>query len=102
EVAQERFGSVQEALWSDEFLRNLVEVAAYAFDSGPLRGPLAKVAPIVLRPDNRLEMLEDEKKLGQLIERLIVITERRAVAVCGEETITQPMDGRYLEFGEIS
>src|SRR5205823_4577775 len=91
EAAQEGFGSVQEALWIDEFLRNLVEVAAHAFDGSPLRGPLAKVAPIVLRPDNRLEMLEDEKKLGQFIERLVIVAERSVVAVRGEEMIAQTM-----------
>jgi hypothetical protein len=84
EAAQEWFRSLEESRRIDAFLGHFVEVAAYALDGGPLRGPFAYITPLVLESDNRLEMFEEEQELRQLFERLVVVAEWSTMAVRGE------------------
>ena len=80
----------------DQLLGDLVEVAACALDRGPARLPLAEVEVVLLGADDLVEVLEDEQKLRQLIQRLVAVAELRPVAVLGQDAVAEPVDGRDI------
>ena len=91
---QKRIGGSRDLLGIDQLLGQLVEVGANALDRGPACLPLAQVEVILRRPDDLLEVIEDEQKLGQIVERLEVVPQFGAVPVLGEDLAAETVDRR--------
>jgi len=71
--AEKRVSGAGELLVLDELLSNLVEVAASAFDCGPPSLPAKQKEIVFWRPDDLVEMLENEEELRQLVEGVEVV-----------------------------
>ena len=65
---QERVGGGGELLGIGEFLSDLVEVTARSFDGRPAGLPFDEEEVVLRRPDDLVELLEDEEQLRELVE----------------------------------
>jgi hypothetical protein len=100
--SQERHFGGEQALGLDEFLRDLVEVTLHSLDGSPSRFPAAQVEPTLLRADDRVEVIEDEQQLGQLVEGLEIVPEFGPVSVLRQEAVAQAVDRRNHQFREVA
>ena len=81
-----------ESLSIDKLFGDLVEVRTCSLNSCPPGAPLPQILAVYLRADNVIKVLEDEEKLGQLVESLIVAAKGRAVPVLSEESVAEPVN----------
>ena len=89
---QEAITGIQKLGGVNELLGDLVEVTTRPLDRSPAGFPFAEKEPVFGRPDYFVKVLEDKEKLGQFIERLIVVAERRAMPVLSQHTITEAVN----------
>ena len=99
---EERVAGGRQPARIDELFRNLVEVAARAFDGGPARLPASEEQVVVGRPDDLVEVFEDEEKLRQLVQRFVVVPELRPVPVPGEYPVAEAVDSRDSQLGKVA
>ena len=99
---EERIAGGRQPAGIDELFRDLVEVAARALDGGPARLPAVEKQAVLGRADDLVEVIEDEEELGQLVQRLVAVSERRPVPMPGEHPVAEAVDGGDRQLGEVA
>jgi len=89
QTTQERVRGLCDARGLNKFLGDFVEIAADPLDGSPARRPSMQVFPVRLRANDFVEEIEYEEKLGQLVERFVIVAEWGAVAMTGEQAIAK-------------
>ena len=84
--------------WVDSFLRYFVEVTTCTLDGSPAGPPAPQVHASVLGTNDIAEVLKDEKQLGQLIQRFVVVAEFSSVAMLRQDMVAQPVNRRDPRF----
>ena len=101
-AARKRVGGSDELLGIDEFLRDLVEVTARSFDGRPAGLPFAEEEVVLRRPDDLVEVLEDEEELRQLVEGIEAVAQLGPVTVLREHAGAEAVDRGNRQLREVA
>ncbi len=94
---QEGVARSDEAVRIYQFFRDLVEVSARSFDGGPAGLPMPEVAISRGRADDFVEVLEQEQKLRQFVQGLVIMAEWGMVAILHQDSVAETVNRRHSE-----
>ena len=99
---EKRVGGSGESLGIDEFLRDLVEVTARSFDGRPAGLPFDEEEVVFQRPDDLVEVLEDEEQLRELVECIEAVAQLGPVTVLSEHAVAEAVDRGNRQLREVA